>query len=183
MSLTASTCTSPSLYKQLLGINSRSAENALRDLQTRRRKKEWVPKFVHDVGGVETVLKGIPTACGKQKPSAAQLGTNRQFEKNMEVLNCDFENEVAENTSKNYLVQWRLFSDWALKIGIPALPADPEQVAAYISERNVKLGHKPATLHTAAASIAFVHKATGLVNPCDDPGVKSTLKKSNPKDR
>ena len=178
MSLTASTCTSPSLYKQLLGINSRSAENALRGLQTRRRKKEWVPKFVHDVGGVETVLKGIPTACGKQKPSAAQLGTNRQFEKNMKLLNCDFENELAENTSKNYLNQWRLFSDWALKIGIPTLPADPEQVAAYISERNVKLGHKPATLHTAAAAIAFAHRATGLVNPCDDPGVKSTLKKA-----
>ena len=131
---------------------------------------------MHDVDGVVTVLKEIPTACGKQKPSIAQFGTNRQLEENIGALSSDYENELAENTTKNYLGQWRLFADWAQKIGVPALPADPVQVAAYISERNAKLGHKPATLHTAVAAIAFVHRAAGLDNPCDNPGVKSALK-------
>ena len=94
----------------------------------------------------------------------------------MEAL-CEYlENGLAENTRKNYLGQWRLFSDWAQKMGVSALPADPEQVATYISERSAKLGHKPATLHTAAAAIAYVHRASGLGNPCDNTSVKSALK-------
>lgn len=59
---------------------------------------------------------------------------------------------------KNYRAQWRDFMLWALGNGLPALPADPAHVAAYLAERIEGRGHKPATLRTAAAAIAF---ATG----------------------
>ena len=99
----------------------------------------------------------------------------------IESLSGDSKNELAENTRKNYLSQWRLFSDWALKMDIPTLPADPIHVAKYISERSEKLGHKPATLHFAAAAISFVHRTAELDNPCDSPGVKSVLKNATRK--
>ena len=37
-------------------------------------------------------------------------------------------------------------------------------------------GHRPATLCTAAAAIAFIHRAAGLHNPCDTPQVQRALK-------
>ena len=125
---------------------------------------------------MRTVLTGIPNACRVHKLSAARFGTNRLFRGDMEALGGDFENGLAESTRKNYLSQWRLFLDWAQKMRIPALPADPAQVAAYLSERSDKRGHSPATLRTAAAAIAHVHGAAGLSNPCVNPGVKSALK-------
>ncbi|MDE0476372.1 MAG: tyrosine-type recombinase/integrase, partial [Gammaproteobacteria bacterium] len=65
---------------------------------------------------------------------------------------------------------------WAMRKGIPAFPADPAQVAAYLAERIAKHGHKPATLRVAAAAIAFVHRIAGWDNPCARPQVKRTLR-------
>lgn len=106
---------------------------------------------------------------------------NRLKGRNIAAPRADFGNELAENSRKNYLGQWQLFSDWALNRGTSALPADPVHVAAYISERSQKFGHKPATLHAAAAAIASVHKASGMKNPCDTPHVRSALKNATRK--
>ena len=84
--------------------------------------------------------------------------------------------EVSANTRKNYRSQWRRFCEWAGSRGISVLPADPLQVAAYIAERLVKHGHRPATLQTAAAAICFVHRGEGLSDPCDAAEVKDTLR-------
>ena len=46
----------------------------------------------------------------------------------------------------------------------------------YLGERFESEGHKPATLRAAASAIAFVHKACGLDDPCDAPGVKGLLR-------
>ena len=84
--------------------------------------------------------------------------------------------EVARNTRRNYGVQWQNFIAWALINGVQALPAESVQVAAYLAERIEENGHKPATLQTAAAAIAFVHKGAGLNDPCASPEVKRTLR-------
>ena len=141
-----------------------------------QREKYALQRSCKDAGGVETILTAIPAACGKQRPSAPQSENSHQFEENMEALCRNIENGLAENSRKNYLGQWQLFAGWALNMGFPALPADPAQVAAYISERSEKHGHRPATLHTAVAAIAYVHRASWLGNPCDNPGVKNALK-------
>ena len=85
-------------------------------------------------------------------------------------------NEVSRNTVTNYRAQWRSFKSWAQAKGIRALPAEPTQVAAYLAERIEEHGHRPATLRAAACAIAFVHKASGMDNPCACPEVKRTLR-------
>ena len=84
--------------------------------------------------------------------------------------------DLADNTRKNYLGQWRRFCAWALNRAISPLPADPELVAAYLDERFLQLAHRPATLYAAAAAIAFIHRTAELDDPCDTPQVKCTLR-------
>ena len=84
--------------------------------------------------------------------------------------------EVSANTRKNYRSQWRRFCEWAGSRGISSLPADPLQVAAYIAERLVQHGHRPATLRMAAAAICFVHRGEGFSDPCEAAEVKDTLR-------
>lgn len=84
--------------------------------------------------------------------------------------------EVSANTRKNYKSQWRRFCEWAGSRGVSPLPADPLQVAAYLAERLVKHGHRPATLRTAAAAICFVHRGEGLSDPCEAAEVKDMLR-------
>ena len=91
-------------------------------------------------------------------------------------LNAVLEHEIAHNTMKNYRIQWKIFTRWALSKGVPALPADAAQVAAYLAERIEQHGHKPATLRVAAAAIAFAHRTAGLDDPCARTEVKRTLK-------
>ena len=91
-------------------------------------------------------------------------------------LNAVLDNEVARNTMKSYRSQWRGFIAWALRKGMPPLPASPTQVAAYLEERIEERGHRPATLRAAAAAIAFVHRTAGLDDPCASREVKRTLR-------
>ena len=91
-------------------------------------------------------------------------------------LRAVLNHEVARNTVKNYRIQWRRFIDWALRKGMPAIPASPAQVAAYLAERIEEYGHKPATLRVAASAIAFVHRSVGLDDPCASVEVKRTLR-------
>ena len=83
---------------------------------------------------------------------------------------------VARNTVRNYRIQWRRFIAWALIKGLPALPASPTQVAAYLAKRIEEDGHRPATVRVAAAAIGFVHKTAGLDDPCATLEVKRTLR-------
>ncbi|MDE0321356.1 MAG: hypothetical protein OXI97_15885, partial [Acidimicrobiaceae bacterium] len=91
-------------------------------------------------------------------------------------LNGLFRHEVTPNTLRCYRSQWRRFVTWAAARSIPALPAEPEHVAAYLAERFNQLGHKPATLRVAAAAIAYVHSTCELENPCSHPDVRRTLR-------
>ena len=99
----------------------------------------------------------------------------------VENLGSVLDHEFARNTIKNYRTQWRSFLVWAVRKGTRALPADPTHVAAYLAERIERHGHKPSTLRAAAAAIAFVHKATGLEDPCTGAAVKRTLRSATRK--
>src|ERR1700735_3678587 len=56
------------------------------------------------------------------------------------------------------------------------LPADPKTIRAFIDDR-VKAGKKPATIKRYGATIARVHIAAGLLNPCSSEAVRLGLKK------
>ena len=89
--------------------------------------------------------------------------------------------EISRNTMTNYRVQWRNFLVWAAVKGVPAFPAAPEQVAAYLAQRIEECDHKPATLRMAASAIAYVHKTAGMDDPCASPEVRRTLKSATRK--
>ncbi len=97
-------------------------------------------------------------------------------ESDAENLNALFRHEVSPNTIRSYRSQWHSFVTWATARRVPAAPAKPEHVAAYLAERFEHLGHKPATLRVASAAIAYVHNNCGLENPCSHPDVKRTLR-------
>jgi integrase len=56
------------------------------------------------------------------------------------------------------------------------LPADPKTIRAFIEDR-VKAGKKPATVKRYVATIARVHIAAALLNPCSSEAVRLGLKK------
>src|ERR1022692_3040956 len=56
------------------------------------------------------------------------------------------------------------------------LPADPKTIRAFIDDC-VKAGKKPATIKRYVATIARVHIASGLLNPCSSEAVRLGLKK------
>src|SRR5450432_1752637 len=56
------------------------------------------------------------------------------------------------------------------------LPADPKAIRAFIEDR-VKAGKKPATVKRYVATIARVHIAAGLLNPCSSEAMRLGLKK------
>ena len=126
---------------------------------------------VRDGGALPGNAASIALALGAPPQPTAGL-----TESDVGNLNAVLDHEMAPNTAMNYRLQWRSFVAWALKKGVQVLPADPAQVAAYLANRLEERGHKPATLQMAAAAIAYVHRTTGLVNPCAWPEVKRTLR-------
>jgi integrase len=59
---------------------------------------------------------------------------------------------------------------------VPYLPADPKTIREFIDDQ-VKAGKKPATVKRYVATIARVHIAAGLLNPCSSEAVRLGLKK------
>ncbi len=127
-----------------------------------------------------TTRTGPGLAVARYSPVSV-LRADDLTETDMDKLKAMLGNEIAENTMKNYRVQWRNFIVWAVAKGTRVLPADPGQVAVYLSERMEEHGHKPATLRAAASAIAFVHKAAGHHDPCYSSEVKRTLRSATRK--
>ena len=79
----------------------------------------------------------------------------------------------SESTRRNYRSQWNRWSEWAAYRGVGELPAHPDMIEAYLSER-AEFGHKPSTLRLAAAAIAHVHAMSEMPSPIT-ANVRATL--------
>ena len=117
-----------------------------------------------------------PAAVVQSEPTACSRRGNALSESDVSNLKAVLDHEIASSTLNNYRIQWGNFLSWALDKGVRPLPADPAQVAAYLAERILEHGHKPATLRVAAAAIAFAHKTVKAEDPCASPEVKRTLR-------
>ena len=85
------------------------------------------------------------------------------------------ESARADSTNRVYRTQWRSFSSWCSDVGLRPLPADPLTVARYLGVRS-EAGASMATLRQAASAITRVHEWMGHPSPCQDPGVRESLK-------
>jgi site-specific recombinase XerD len=80
----------------------------------------------------------------------------------------------APNTIRSYTGDWRAFTAWCDEHGLDPLPAAPQTVAAYITDR---AGHDAvATLQGRITSISVAHKSRGHDSPTATELVRSTMR-------
>lgn len=81
----------------------------------------------------------------------------------------------SRNTQRAYASAWRQWSSWCDLRGFCSLPADPQTVAAYLTDR-AKEGRSVSTLDIARAAIRSAHRDSALDDPTANPGVELVLK-------
>ena len=86
------------------------------------------------------------------------------------------EGAYSPNTLRAQKADGAIFQAFCESRGETYLPADPKTIRAFI-EDCVKVGKKPATIKRYVATIARVHVAAGLLNPCSGEVVRLGLKK------
>jgi integrase len=86
------------------------------------------------------------------------------------------EGAYSPNTLRAQKADGAIFQAFCESRDEPYLPADPKTIRAFIDDR-VKAGKKPATVKRHIATIARVHIAAGLLNPCSSEAVRLGLKK------
>jgi integrase len=82
----------------------------------------------------------------------------------------------SPNTLRAQKADGAIFQEFCESRGEPYMPADPMTVRAFIDDR-VKAGKRPATVKRYVATIARVHVAAKLLNPCSSEAVRLGLKK------
>src|SRR5271169_66981 len=86
------------------------------------------------------------------------------------------EGAYSPNTLRAQKADGAIFQAFCESRGEPYLPADPMTIRSFIEDR-VKVGKKPATIKRYVATIARVHVAAKLLNPCSSEAVRLGLKK------
>ena len=86
------------------------------------------------------------------------------------------EGAYSPNTLRAQKADGAIFQAFCESRGESYLPADPNTIRAFI-ENCVETRKKPATIKRYVATIARVHTAAGLLNPCSSEAVRLGLKK------
>ncbi|HEY2683756.1 MAG TPA: tyrosine-type recombinase/integrase [Steroidobacteraceae bacterium] len=86
------------------------------------------------------------------------------------------EGAYSPNTLRAQKADGAIFQGFCESRGETYLPADPKTIRAFI-ENCVEAGKKPATIKRYVATIARVHIAASLLNPCSSEAVRLGLKK------
>lgn len=86
------------------------------------------------------------------------------------------EGAYSPNTLRAQKADGAIFQAFCESRGEPYLPADPKTIRAFI-DNCVATGKKPATIKRYVATVARVHVAAGLLNPCSSEAVRLGLKK------
>ena len=82
---------------------------------------------------------------------------------------------ASPNTMRTYHTQWRIFSEWALQKRSARLPASPETVAKYLTERSER-GASASTIRASATAIGAFHRKNELESPTYSWLVRSTVR-------
>ena len=81
---------------------------------------------------------------------------------------------VSANTRARYASAWRKFEAWTADRGVPALPASPELVAAYLVYL-ADQGMAMATIGLHRTALGAIHRSTGHQAPTDNQLVRHIL--------
>ncbi len=83
----------------------------------------------------------------------------------------------APNTVRAMAADCRIFAAWCRHVGQEMLPATPATIAAFIDAQAESKSR--ATVERYRSSIAALHRAAGLPNPCADEIVRLAVKRMN----
>jgi integrase len=86
------------------------------------------------------------------------------------------EGAYSPNTLRAQKADGTIFQEFCEQRGEAFLPADPKTIRTFI-EHCVTNGKKPATIKRYVATVARVHAAAKLLNPCSSEAVRLGLKK------
>ena len=81
----------------------------------------------------------------------------------------------SERTRRAYRWAWRDFQGWCDEHGLTPLPALPETVVAYLSQR-ADAGKKVATLELLLAAVSQAHQVAGVESPRSSAVVRDVMK-------
>ena len=98
-----------------------------------------------------------------------------ETQQRLQVWGAAARDAMAPNTQRAYATDSRAFALWGAAQGIATLPASAETVAAFLRAESAD-GKAVATVRRRAATISRMHKAAGMVSPCDDELVRLALK-------
>ena len=84
-------------------------------------------------------------------------------------------NATSENTRLNYRSQARRFAAWCHAHGVKALPAEPADVARYLTAR-FRAGTKIASIAAMRSAIGALHTSAGYPRPTDAEVVRKTVR-------
>ena len=83
---------------------------------------------------------------------------------------------LAARTTRLYAADWAGFARWCRARDLPALPAAPATIAAYLAQGPVRLS--PGTLARRLSAIAARHREAGLALPKPDPAIRDVLRQA-----
>lgn len=109
---------------------------------------------------------GIPA----RVPGAGEKPTQPPGQKHADPFGSAAKVSHSPNTRRSYSSAWKRFASWCEAENCEALPANPETVAGYLSER-AAAGSSIPTLQIARAAIRYFHQERGLENPAASAGV------------
>ena len=81
---------------------------------------------------------------------------------------------LAPATLRAYRAAWQHFCRWCDEAGWPALPADPETVAAYLA--TLSATHTTSTLAQRLAALSRAHRLAGVAWASAHPAIRNTLR-------
>ena len=82
----------------------------------------------------------------------------------------------ADSTRTSYASDWRDFTSWCAENGVSSLPADPADVAKYLSAITTSDGAKTSTMRRRVSAINFYHDEVELERPGASVQVRRLLR-------
>ncbi|MBQ9527930.1 MAG: hypothetical protein IJR68_10005 [Fretibacterium sp.] len=112
---------------------------------------------------------------GALLPSYGQEARIKDIDFNRETVRRLLRASVAAETRRAYASRLKHFLSWCGNEGVPAFPASPEILAAYIAHL-ADLEASCSTVGQTIAAISAAHKAEGLPSPTDSLFIKKLVK-------
>lgn len=108
-------------------------------------------------------------------PAAENGGPVVLKDAHMEAVVSAAKESHAPATRRHYRSAWRAFAAWCDAEGYESLPAAPETVAAYLTDR-AGGGLSVSSLKLARAAIRYEHESRGLESPTHSAGIARVLR-------